>query len=63
MVDFEKAAAHEALSVPINIFKTDGTMREGTKSTLVDAILKEAEVTPAMLASPHKPMLGCPNTR
>ena len=45
-VDFEKAAAHEALSVPINIFKTDGSMRDGTKSTLVDAILKAAEVTP-----------------
>ena len=44
--DFKKAAAHEALSVPINIFKTDGSMRDGTKSTFVGAILKAADVTP-----------------
>ena len=43
-VDFEKAAAHEALSVPISIFKTDGSMRDGNKSKLVAPILDESAV-------------------
>ncbi len=44
-VDFAEAARHEALSVPISIFKTvDKSMRDGTKSTLVDPMLKSAGV-------------------
>ena len=45
-VDFELAASHEILSVPISIFKTDGSMRGGNKSNLVSAILEKASVAP-----------------
>ena len=43
-IDFAEAARYEALSVPISIFKTDKTMRGGTKSTLVTPMLKSAGV-------------------
>ena len=43
-VDFQEAARYEAFSVPIALFKTDKTMRGGTKSTLVTPILKSAGV-------------------
>ena len=43
-IAFAKDVQYEALSVPISIFKTDKTMRGGTKSTMVSPMFKSAGI-------------------
>ena len=45
-VDLPNAAKHEMVSVPISMFHTDNTMRDGNKADLVKYILESANVHP-----------------
>ena len=52
-MDFKEAARHEAFAVPISLFNTDKTMRMGTKSALVDPMLKSANVVKLQSVKPY----------
>ena len=43
-VDLPNAAKHEMVSVPISMFHTDNTMRDGNKADLVNYILESANI-------------------
>ena len=46
-VDMKQAASHEMLSVPLNLFHTDKTMRSGKKADLMNLIRGTAKVNPS----------------
>ena len=43
-VDLPNAAKHEMASVPISMFHTDNTMRDGNKADLINYILESANI-------------------
>ena len=43
-VDLPNAAKHEMVSVPISMFHTDNTMRDGNKADLINYILESANI-------------------
>ena len=51
-VDLSNAAKHEMVSVPISMFHTDNTMRDGDKAGLVNHILESANVQPPVNSIP-----------